>query len=1246
MFFSITIEEVQKLDDKQARELVARLCQAEVLKNGYDISLVTWGGDQRAPDGGVDVRVTFSADSQHSSDWLKRKEKVAIQVKAVKSFAVSDIKKEMGGDNHIPMLRSLADHGAYLIVSTKSSTADSSLKKNLTAMKDALSEFSISNVETDFYDARRVADWVNEHPAVFVWVKKELGQPISGWKPYGAWAYHESDITAEYILDDKAKLITPSGEAVSILDGINYLRQALRQSEAVRLVGLSGVGKTRLVQALFDERVKTEEPCLEKEFVIYGDVSDPLEPQPQSMLESLLIKKSRVILVVDNCGTELHNNLTQLLTKHPNNKVSLLTVEYDIREDLPDHTVCYRLESSSDKVIETFISNKFSLLLQLDVQKIVEFSDGNARVAYALANTAQQSGELAQLKNNELFNRLFHQKQDPNNRDLLITAKYASLVYSFNVDDEELAALARLSELSVKDFRANLNELTRRSLLQSRGCWRAVLPHAIANNLAKLVLDDLGTSGLISIFTNENKRFIRSFSRRLGYLHESKVAQDLVRKLLAHSGKLYLLENLSDDEKVMATNLAPVAPDAMLCCLESAVARSSFCEEKTINNDWGVLSFKLAYDPALFERSTKLLAHPCFNALDKVQHLFAVALSGTEATPQQRFVLLKEWMDSSDQRLQRLGFSCLEQSFRFGAFSSSMNFDFGARKRTYGWEPKTDRDLLSWYQPLLTLMDALYRNNKYKSEIRTLFLNSFSDLWHIRVLQASLKNSFLLFAENNVWLEAFAKIQDILYFRKKELNDEDIASFQSLLTIAEPKTDFDQLSLLLCSEQIYRDRELSYQEPIDEAISFGKQWANATVWLSLLPCLLSDKAKNAYHFGYGIACKHTNMLGLLDIIKTTISTEKTKPSLLFIHGLMSGWTLNHPEQVEDFLQSTMNDPFWLQYAVSLQLSISPHNVDSAFNRLLTLAQNATLPNDIIRAFMSLGSGCKVSDYTVEQLLKLSTVLMTKSSGLSVVLDVWYMAIFCARDQDITYQEALQQIAQQLLLNLNWSAMKHGNNSHHLLDVMDYAYQGVSDSELIVSTIKCFYCSNVKIINSAFVNCFFYFIERFPQTALDLIYDNQDQEELSLLTSALKTGHVQYERNFDYDIDAIMAWCNSEHDKFLFVASLFKLFKINDDTFYGGEESVIEPVSLALLRAASMHRDVLEKVFESFSPNHWSGSRANIMENRMQVFDSVDLSSEPELRSFWIDQRTLIAGWIEQERKQELERNKNQSERFE
>lgn len=1232
--FNATIADIQSLSDEQAPKLIARLCQAEVKKYGYDTSLVTWGGDLRAKDGGVDVRVSFPDGSQHSSDWLKRRKSVAVQVKAVKSFSKADIVTEV--ENHNVMLSILNDvHGVYLIVSVKSSTADGVLQNNQDAIKNTLLQLNFKNITSDFYDARRIADWVNEHPSVFVWLKGVLGQPISGWKSYGAWAYSESDVTAKYILDDKTKLRIPTGIELTVIEGINELRKSLALSTSVRLVGLSGVGKTRLVQALFDKRIVTDAPCLEKEFVVYGDVSDSLEPQPQLMLESLVTKTSRAILVVDNCGSELHNKLTQMLTRHPSNQVSLLTVEYDIRDDQPDHTACYRLESSSNRVIEKIIKTKFSYLSSLDVQKIVDFSDGNARVAYALANTAQSSGELAQLKNDELFKRLFHQRHDPSNSALLATAKYASLVYSFNADNDELETLAQLSDQGTKAFRSSLSELARRGLLQSRGCWRAVLPHAIANNLAKLVLEELELTELARIFSNENKRFVRSFSRRLGYLHESTIAQDLVKDLLAPSGMFYLLENLSDDEKAMVINLAPVAPEAMLGCLEAAISRKEFCEKKEKSDDWNDLLFKLAYDSVLFKRAVSLLIHPCFNGLDKVTHLFTLVLSGTEATPEQRSSLIKDWLHSKDERLQKLGFSCLSQAFRFGGFSSSMNFDFGARKRTYGWEPKINHDYCVWYRPLLTLMDELYHEDKYKDEIRGLFLNSFSELWQLKELQGDLSNSFKIFAQDGLWLEAFSTIKNILYFR---------GNLSPLLAIVEPKTDFDQLSLLLCSEQIYRDRELSYQEQIDKAISFGKQWANATAWLSLLPCLLSDKAKNAYHFGYGMACEHSSMLNLLNSIKTTAMTEGVKPSL-FVHGLLNGWNSIHPKEVEGFLQSTMTDDFWSQYVVSLQLSIKPYDANIAYARLLEKAQNATTSDELL-VFMSLGSGCRLQDYSIDQLLELSKVIMSKPSGLGIVLDVWSMAISCAKDKDLDYQNTLRKNTQNLLTN-SWGVIGcYGNNEYDLLNIMDYAYQCVSNSKLISSIIECFFSSNWQIVNNVFVNCVFYFIEKFPQEALNIMYSQQTQRSIIEFMKILDRNFIQYERDFNFDSNAIIAWCDNECDKLLFISSMFKFFKANDDIFYGGEESVINSLTLNLLKSASNHRAVLENIFKSFLPNHWSGSRANVMEKRMQLFDREDLSNHPTLQAFWLEQRALIEKSIIQDRQQELEWNKRESETFE
>jgi hypothetical protein len=58
--FEITAADIAALNDEDLRSLVARLCEAEMRQQGLPTSAVSWGGDQNAPDGGVDVRVDLS----------------------------------------------------------------------------------------------------------------------------------------------------------------------------------------------------------------------------------------------------------------------------------------------------------------------------------------------------------------------------------------------------------------------------------------------------------------------------------------------------------------------------------------------------------------------------------------------------------------------------------------------------------------------------------------------------------------------------------------------------------------------------------------------------------------------------------------------------------------------------------------------------------------------------------------------------------------------------------------------------------------------------------------------------------------------------------------------------------------------------------------------------------------------------------------------------------------------------------
>jgi len=56
-FFELQASDVSNLNDSDLRELVARLCEAELVNQDKPSICVAWGGAQEAPDGGLDVHV-------------------------------------------------------------------------------------------------------------------------------------------------------------------------------------------------------------------------------------------------------------------------------------------------------------------------------------------------------------------------------------------------------------------------------------------------------------------------------------------------------------------------------------------------------------------------------------------------------------------------------------------------------------------------------------------------------------------------------------------------------------------------------------------------------------------------------------------------------------------------------------------------------------------------------------------------------------------------------------------------------------------------------------------------------------------------------------------------------------------------------------------------------------------------------------------------------------------------------------
>lgn len=178
-----TGDHIQKLGDRDLRELVYRLCIAELRRLNLPEVAITVGGDQNAADGGVDVRVELESITAVQLDFI-RAVATGFQVKA-QDMAAATIVEEMKPSGKLrPAICSLAARGgAYVIVSSKGSVADASLQRRLEAMRSAASsESSAAGLTLDFYDRTRLATWVRRYPGVEMWVRDRIGERLQGWQ--------------------------------------------------------------------------------------------------------------------------------------------------------------------------------------------------------------------------------------------------------------------------------------------------------------------------------------------------------------------------------------------------------------------------------------------------------------------------------------------------------------------------------------------------------------------------------------------------------------------------------------------------------------------------------------------------------------------------------------------------------------------------------------------------------------------------------------------------------------------------------------------------------------------------------------------------------------------------------------------------------------------------------------------------------------------------------------------------------
>ncbi len=1277
----ISKDDLLALSDVQLEQLIGRLAEAEIAACGAQVADVHFSGSITAPDGGVDIRVVISSDPFRSG-FIARKNTVLQSKKH--SMAAAAIRDEMRPKGVLSeAIGQLCDvGGSYVIVSLEDDCTDTMRIARLEAMKAAVSDQpKRENLHLDFFDRSKLHQWLRQHPGVMLWVRSVLGQPLSGWKPYSQWSYVPAGGTDKLIEAPGVSVVLPADRhrKLTIAEALVPTRHMIANStKAIRVAGLSGVGKTRFVQALFDENLGTD--ALDRTTVIYVDTGDNPIPSARQMIDQLIETGKQATVVVDNCPNDLHADLASRLTSS-RNRVRLITVEYDIRDDKPLTTEMVHIEADGPELAEALILRRYPLIGQANANRVAEFAGGNARVALAVAERVGEGESTAKLTDDNLFGRLFLQRHGEDGR-LREHAETLALVYSFAVETDdgevdELDVLASLCGATGEALFRSAQELVSRQVAQKRGQWRAILPHAIANRLTASALDRLRPKTLRATFEYPpNHRLLASFAHRLGLMHDHPVAQSIVRSWLSADGMLVPVTALDDEKAKVLDFIAPVCPEILLDRIEAEITEKDFPGFDLRNTRrTAVLQMlvALAYDPPFFDRCTKLLLliaqreDPKNNydsVRDKITTLFQPYLSGTHASTEQRAAILRGALWSADHRLRSIGAQMLSKTLDGPPWMGMGMGEFGARPRDFGFEPNHGQ-LVAWRHLFIgiALEAGLSTDADLCRRAREILAQEFRGLWSHGAVRAELIKAAQVLNSQSPWTDGWKAVLETIYFDHR---DQDPAGsvaevpkeLQELRDVLAPKDLISNIRAHLLGRRNdlwsldpefdhddatkYAKAEARLAERVTE---FGREFALSGMDLRQLGPELFSANWMPYgrSFGSGIA------KGAMDLavewgklVAALRDTGLTHFNVVVLAGFLEEAGQLNQGLDRSLLDACLGDDL-LRPLIRL-LHPAREFSDADMDRCIYALQQPDVP---AWSFGDLLWRDVFEVVSQSKRIALAQTILEKPNGDEVLLDALNMRLHDKdKSQDILGQE-MRRLG--LLASISRLGADRSENSASL----DHAMGRVLTA--------CLGHEGNDTEKSAWLDAIFTNVDTHYgyapdiEDALQVTVAALPEEFLKRVFAGTKTqrqrrrfflGHRSRRKSLlgAVNITRVIAWCRSTNDPAVWegVASGLDVFASR------GDEHAVEMSKSAIqfLEACPTPELVLGAFTKSISPDGWSGSRAAIMERNVDAFDALAAHQNPKIAAAAGKIVTEARTWVAKERERELSVDARREQRFE
>jgi hypothetical protein len=238
----ISIENIKALNAEQLTELLLKLLHLEYRKYNFPDCQIYVPQNITTADGGEDGRLITS--NNKNSKWIT--DTFCLFQSKATAMSKSDCKNEiLNTKNHTlkKKVKELFDSGGTYILFTNDDYVHQNLQDRIDSFREAIflvegQEYS-ENAKIKIYDANFIRDWTNEYISAISFVQYCCGI----LRPKGIQIWSELKSYRNNSRDFKTN--------VEITNLINKIREDAFNNRNIRIEGVSGIGKTRLICEIF-----------------------------------------------------------------------------------------------------------------------------------------------------------------------------------------------------------------------------------------------------------------------------------------------------------------------------------------------------------------------------------------------------------------------------------------------------------------------------------------------------------------------------------------------------------------------------------------------------------------------------------------------------------------------------------------------------------------------------------------------------------------------------------------------------------------------------------------------------------------------------------------------------------------------------------------------------------------------------------------------------------------------------------